>query len=101
MNSTAIKTRSAMLSNVAPNLLVQLVFLARYPSKTSLVPHVTYSIKNCVDKGLVNNSSAAPISLTKVIIFGKYFLYFLPPFNRKLHFLIIFETVKNAIADDK
>jgi hypothetical protein len=34
-------------------------------------------------------------------MFGKKLLLFLPPFEIKLHFLIIFATVKNAIADDK
>jgi hypothetical protein len=56
-----------MLSKTAPNVLTVLVFLAIYPSITSLNPHTEYKMKKRTDRGSVSNSSADPIILATVI----------------------------------
>ena len=67
---TIMKNASATLSNIAPNLLHNLNFLAIYPSKTSLNPQIKYSMKNILENGFVNINKLVPIILINVMKLG-------------------------------
>lgn len=77
MIETAVKTASAMESRRAPNSVPICSFLAKKPSRTSLIPHSVYRIKKGRLKGCIKRSAPdSKIRLT-VRIFGIWVLIIL------------------------
>lgn len=74
IKSTPIKTASAILSSVAPNWLLLLVFLAMYPSRISLTTQSRYAVKNQKDNGFISKRAAEKTILLAVMLLGKYFI---------------------------
>lgn len=69
-----IKIKSAMLSNIAPKLVMALNFLAKNPSIISLIPHKKYIMKNSDVNGSTNKSENEKTILKNVIIFGIFLI---------------------------
>lgn len=71
---TNSRTESPILSNFAPVWLAVLYFLARKPSKKSLIPQIIYIKINNGDRGLINSSINDNRILKKEIPLGMYLI---------------------------
>ncbi|MDF2535621.1 MAG: hypothetical protein K0R18_1780, partial [Bacillales bacterium] len=67
-------TKSAILSSIVPNLLVEFVFLAIYPSIISLNPHIEYTIQNEELNGSKKNKIGDNKILVTEMILGNFFI---------------------------
>ena len=67
--------KSEILSNLAPNLLSVLVFLATYPSNISVNPQIEYIVKNNGLYFSMNSKLNYKIILDNVIIFAKFNIF--------------------------